>query len=512
MKLRKHITSILLSASAAVVLLASCLSDGNEAETVVTNMMNAIVTSFSMDTNGNVASNLSSYKFTIDNYGTSDAKIHALYPNDGIIFNPDSLPYGSIADSVKVSISFSSPDSVYFKLYTQDGVLGQYSDYSKDSALYFASYPDCRLTVVSRYGVSKTYHVKVNVHKVDGDSIKWNHYTDEIWSDMNVEAMRADSLGDDLFWFAESEGKDYVRSGKMSENARQWSAASPVNVAGGELLDLSTLYSWHGELLAVNQGKTQLLASSDGVNWSKASDALAFQSILGNQLKTQDVYQQWNNDTLSAVVKVDGVYHFAVSADARTWRLDCELPARFPVDGFSRPVSVPARSTQGNLTSRLYIVGGVDAEGNLTSSTWSCDGFSEDLGCRNWAEFPQTEIPAMRGATVLEYTLDQDHPRSFWLLQPGLMADGTVPVNRLFGKLYTTIYYSEDSGVSWHRLSRYYTSYADNSKLSPVAASSGFVNPSNYEIYFLGGQHNDGTFVTSVWGGALPKLTFKKER
>ena len=512
MKQKKYyITSLLLSTVSALLLLTSCLG-GDDSEYVVTNYWNAVVTSFSLVNNSNVANNLASYNFTIDNYGESDAALHQMFPKDGIIFNPDSLPYGTIADSVKVSVGFASPDSAYFKLYSLDGVLRQYSDYTKDSALFFSSYPDCRLRVVAKGGNARTYHIKINVHKVDGDSIKWGHYTDELWSGLNVTDQRADSLAGSVYWFAEAEGQDYVMSSLLSDGVRHWSEPSALSVAGDELLDLGTLFSWQCLLLAIGKNSGSLLSSVDGVNWEVINDEYTFQAIVGNQLKTQDVYQRWNSDTLSVVVNDNGAYRFAVSANAKDWRLDREIPQGFPIRGFSRPVSVAAKSMQGNLTSRLYLVGGIDADGNLTSSTWSCDGFNEDLGGRNWAEFPQGELPAMQQATVLQYTLDRDKPQSFWILQPGMLSDGSLPTNTLYAKLYTTLYYSEDSGVSWHRLSRYYSRLADNSLIGPVCAPSGMYNPANYEIYFFGGRRPDGTQLTSVWGGLLPKLGFDMVR
>lgn len=516
MKLSKYITSLLSAVAMMAAMLTSCLED-NSTEYVITDYYNAVVTNFALVSNSNVANNLSSYKFTIDNFGTSDERLHAMFPDDGIIFNPDSLPYGTIADSVKVTMSYSSPDSVYFQLYSLDGILRQYADYTADSALYFASYPDCRLRVVSKtdgngYRKSKTYHIKVNVHRVDGDSIKWRNYTDELWSDKNLSDMRTDTIGDIIYWLVECDGKNLVSTSLLSLNARLWTDLDELNIEGDELLDLSTLYSWHNELLAVGKNSGALLASSDGRNWTVANKEVTFQSILGNQMMTQDVYKHWNSDSLNVIVKVEGTYRFAISANARDWRLDKEIPTGFPVRGFSRPVAVSARPTQGNLTSRIYVVGGADGEGRLTNSTWSCDGFNEDLGGLNWAEFPQNELPSLEGATVLTYTLDADKPGSFWLLQPGRCTDGSILTNTMYGRSLSTLFYSEDCGVSWHRLNRYYPRLADNSVLGPISANSGLVNPKNYEIYFFGGSKEDSSYKTAVWGGALPKLNYKKVR
>lgn len=492
--------------------LSSCLGNSDSAESIVTNFYNATVTSFSLEDNSNVCPSLSSYKFTIDNYGYSDDSIHRLFPDDGIIFNPDSLPVGTIADSVKVSLSIASPDSVYFDLYNLDGTLGQHGNYAKDSAFYFASYPNCHLTLVSRGGTRKTYHIKLNVHKVEGDTIIWRNITPELWPDMNITDQRTDTIGSTLYWFVEENGLCNKVSTSQMSRPKEWQPMADVVVPDGELLDLATLYNWHNELYAIGKNQGRLLKSADGYNWEVASSDKTFQAILGNQCKTKDVYDVWNSDSLNVIVKVDGKYHFAVSADAAHWNVEQEIPADFPITGFTRPISTAARSNYGNLTSRLYITGGITAQGKLTSSTWSCDGWSDAKHGPNWADFPQSELKPMYGASVLEYTIDSDHPKTFWILQPGITETGSVPTNLLFSKYYTTLYFSEDNGVSWHRLSRYYTKYADNTPIGEVSCNSAFFDSKTYQMYFFGGRNADGSFKTSVWGGMLNSLTFDKIR
>lgn len=509
MKLISNIR-ILIWTAVASLMLTACWDD-NEAENVVTNYYNDIVTSFTLQDNSNVADKLSSYSFTIDNFGLSDATIHSRYPNDGIIFNADSLPYGVIPDSIKVTMSYSRPDSAFFCLYSLDGKLQQFSNVASDSALFFASYPDIRLNISAR-GNRKVYHVKINVHKVAGDTVKWRSITDELWADTKIADQRADTLGTTVFWFVESGTSNQVITSDLKANVRQWSAPASVNVEGGELIDLQTLYSWHKNFYATGKTSGCLLSSADGYNWQVANNELKFTSILGNQLATKDVYGHWNRDSLSAIVRIDEAYHFAVSADAKTWRIDKVIPQDFPIAGFSRPVSVAARAYNGNITSRLYIVGGMLADGRLTSSTWSCDGFSEDTSSRNWAEFPHGNLPAMAGCNIIEYTLDQDKPKSLWLLQPGLTSDGQIPQIARYGRNYATLYFSEDNGVSWHRLYDNYPKMADNSAFSDLVPSAVLVNPDNFEIYLFGGKKTDGSYGSQIWSGVLPSLNFIKVR
>lgn len=508
MNISRHITGLFYAALTAVCL-SSCLGSNDEAETVVNNYYNAIVTSFSLESNNDVCSNLSGYKFTIDNYGLSDDEIHSKFPDDGIIFNADSLPVGAIADSVKVSMQFSSPDSVYFNLYDPWGGLKQYSSYSKDSALYFASYPDCRLTLVSKGGYRKTYHIKINVHRVTGDTVAWRNYTDELWRDMNITDQRTDTLNGLYHWYVEEDGRSTkVSTSPIDGDIKSWQPMTAVEVADGDILDLGTLYNWHDKLYAIGKVNGKLLSTADGIHWNANSPEHDFVAVLGNQYKTKDVYGVWNSDSLNAIIRVDGKLHFATSADAQRWTIEQEIPANFPVRGFSRPIYTEARSNYGNLTSRLYITGGVTQQGTLVAGTWSCDGWNADRKGVNWDWFEQNEMPAMQGATVVEYTFDPAKPNSIWLLVPGITEAGTSPVSTFYGKQHSTLYYSEDHGVSWHRLSRRYTRYADNSPLGQLSCNSGFCSRAGYTLRFFGGRNDDGTFKTSVWGGQLNLLTF----
>lgn len=511
MKILRYITG-LFYATVLTLSMASCLGSTEEAETVVTDYNNAIVTAFSLENNADVCNNLAGYKFTIDNYGLSDPEIHSKYPDDGIIYNADSLPVGAIADSVKVSLTFARPDSAYFKLYEPWGKLGQFSAYSKDSALYFASYPDCRLTLVAR-GVRKTYHVKINVHKVTGDTIIWHDYTDELWAGMsNITDQRTDTLNGSYYWYVEENGMTTkVRTASTNGSLKDWSAMTSIEVSEGDILDLSTLYSWRNALYAIGKTSSKLLTTNDGIHWAPAATSHTFKAILGYQPMTKDANGNWNSDSLNTIVKVGEELRFATSANAKDWIIQQEIPAGFPVSGFSRPITTNARSNFGNLTSRLYITGGMTRDGKLVSGTWSCEGWDEEQQGVNWAWFEQNEMPAMYGATVTEYTFNVNKPKSIWILQPGIGTDQKIPANTWHGKLHATLYYSEDFGVSWHRLNRYYSKYADNSPLGLIACNSGFCSDS-YQLLYFGGRDDEGHFKTSVWGGQLNSLTFAPEK
>ncbi|MBQ0056326.1 MAG: hypothetical protein KBT20_01605 [Bacteroidales bacterium] len=514
----KRILQRILSAvclSVVAVSLTGCI-DGNDSETVVTNMNNASVKSLSMSDNSNVCRSLSSYKFTIDNYGQSDPDLVSEWSDEcfarkdslsilptGLIFNCDSLPKGSIADSIKISMSYSAPSSVRFYHYDAEHTLLKVVNFADTQVVWFDDYAVTRLEIIARDGyTAKNYLVKVNVHQCETDTIVWQTLTESAFDAAGISSQRVDTLADRLCWFVTmDDDSQLLRTADINGDATVWS--DPLTVASPSVIDLATLYNWDNTLYAVG-ASGDLLSSSDAQTWTVASSDFQFVSLLGVQLP------RWNvkaDDTLNAVARLcavvndGGTYRFACSSDGLSWQLDnvnidgtSVVPESFPVTGFTRPLSVAARYTAGNTTSRLYIVGGVRADGVLTASTWSFDGSS-------WAEFEQLILPAMQGASIVTYTRDTAHPGAFWILHPGVMADGSVT---------SMLYFSDNSGVTWKKMSRELSRYSDTSVLNAKACASAFFSPKNYRIFFLGGQDADGLQLTDIHSGVLPDLTFSK--
>lgn len=509
----KQISSAICTLTFAA-LLTSCLGDGNESETVLTNYSNATVKKMTLENNANVCKNLSGYAFTIDNNGQSDPDLIANWKDvlgdnednlmpTGMIFNPDSLPVGSIADSLKITLSYASPSSVKFYQYDQEKVLQKVTNYTDTQTVWFDDYAVTRLEIIARDGLTrKNYFVKVNVHQSISDTICWKTLTDEVFDASAINAQRVDTLGDQLLWFVtKADNSQAVRTAALNGDLKTWSDETAVSAPSA--IDLSTIYGWNGKLFAVGADES-LLSTTDGTTWSAASTSYKFVNVLGVQLGRYNTKKGgFEADSICAIVSDGSNNNFAISADGSEWTLKALnidgtsiLPDNFPVKGFTRPIAVAARPNAGNTTSRLYIVGGVAADGTVTSSTWACDG-------RTWAEFEQKQMPAMSGASIVRYTRNSDHPDTFWILQPGTLADGSVTA---------TLYFSENSGVTWKPLEDEFSKYADTSVLQALACNSAFFAPSNWMIYFFGGIDAEGNQVSSIRNGVLPELNFAKKR
>lgn len=469
--------------------LTGCLGD-NTTETVVTGLQNATVKSFTLEDNSNVCANLSKYAFTIDNFGKSDPELAAKMKGAGIIFNPDSLPVGTEADSITIKMEYDNVSSVLFKQYNDAGVLKNVVNFKDTQYISFDDYAVTRLDIVSADGgFAKSYFIKVNVHKTYGDTIRWQYRAKDLWATDEITDQTVDTIGNTLCWFTEHNGSAVkVSTANIKGDIKAWSAQTEISA--DEMPVLSTIYNWNGILYAAGK-EGALLSSADGMTWSKAESAYKFVSILGAQFATKKY-----NEHLHAVINDEGTYKFALTYDGKEWETADVCPKNFPIKNFSRPVSDKAHPSTGNVTSRVYIVGGETADGTVVSSTWSCDGYS-------WAEFEQRFLPAMTRPAIIEYTLDKDHPKTLWILWPGVLADGSVR---------NTPYFSENKGVTWKLLKSEFSSYATTSPLNAAGGVSAFMDPDNYWMYFFGGNDAEGKPLANIFGGQLLKLTYDKIR
>lgn len=504
----KQISNAVIGAISIVALCTSCLGDSNDSEKIVNNFYSPLITSASLIDNSKVCTGLSSYRFTIDQYGTSDPelieKCRSLWEVDeytqkpGIIFNADSLPCGAIPDSIKVSLTYSAPKAVKFFQYDDQLKQQKVTNFADTQIVWFDDYAVTRIQITAQDGrVNKSYFMKVNVHKCTTDTIMWKYLAKDLFDMTEVIDQRVDTIGHNLYWYlTHADHSQQVRIADLCGDVSVWSDAQAVTSPAE--LDLGSLYNWRNALYAVGT-EGMLMTSTDGINWSTASTDYTFVNILGAQLKSR-----YYDEHLCAIASIEGSYHFVRSNDGASWSKDSlvfeddttsVVPSNFPLKDYTRPISVAANTKKGGTTSRIYISGGIKADNTLTSSTWTTDGIQ-------WAEMEQLQLPPMRRASIVRYTLDVDYPDSFWIMQTGEMENGQVS---------DTLYFSENSGVTWKRMTLDYYRFSDTYQIEPFGCSSAYFNPINYRIYFIGGKDNEGKQESNIVTGQLMDLAIKQK-
>ena len=244
------IATLIICALALSLAFSSCLS-GGESETIVTNMQNATITSFTVEDNDDVCPNLSSYSFTIDNFGKSDPKLSSRIPNSGIIFNADSLPVGSIADSLKIELGYKSLSSIMFKQFNEAGNLRNTVNYADTQYVSFDDYATTRLDLVSADGeYKKSYFVKINIHKVSGDTVRWQYLANDLWETSKMTDQTVAAIGDTLFWFKEYDSSLVTVCTAFINNPKVWS--EETDIVSTEMPSLATIYNWNSTFFAAN--------------------------------------------------------------------------------------------------------------------------------------------------------------------------------------------------------------------------------------------------------------------
>ncbi len=502
-----HLTAYLRRIIAVVALIAgvtaisSCNSkEDNPDSPVVTTNINAVaITQFNLQADPKIALGLDSVFFSID-------------LNQGIIFNADSLPVGTDITKLKTKITFYNAVSEA-KYTMENGTLrtGE-SDYrsTPNDTIDFSG--DVMLRVVSNDGgVTMNYRIKVNVHKMNPDSLAWSEMEKRQLPARldNPRRQKTVAFKDGVVSIIEESDASWTIA-KAESPSQQWSSqnANLPFTPKPETLTAST------EALYILSTDGSLFTSADAQSWSDTG--CKWLAISGG----------YDKYVLGVISDANGARHtFYPSSDALS---ESPLESDFPITATS---TFTTFSSKWNPLPTGILVGGRNAEGNVVGDTWAFDGVS-------WAQISENPLPAMEGVTLFPYLaygkiMSSMREYSVWLAIGGRNADGSL--NRI-------TYISYDNGINWRAASQSLmlpdfipsTWMADvvisNKLLS--ASLSGWAKQSiaprypacarvkhstdgeiiNWEcpyIYLFGGFNAEGMLVDAIWKGALNRLTFK---
>ena len=405
----------------------SCVKNDNT-NTVVSE--DAVITSFYLYSDS--IKNIADYDFTIDN----DKKL---------IYNYDSITYGTRIDSLSFVISprFSA-------VYINDTI-----DFYEASGVYLDFNKEVKFTVVAAdEKTSADYYVKVNVHQVDPDTFVWKSVNSKVFVG---DALSAKSvcLGEKLIYMVVVDNKLVAYE---SGDGVDWSAVEPKGIdVDLTMLNLNYLVATDDYLYVLANG--ELYQSADVATWTlvETSGEEAEYLLFGMGNKIYGITANRN----------------LVCLNGSEWMDLGVLPSNFPVEGGAVLV---AAAPSGK--DRVFVLGGIDAEGNYLSSVWS----SED-GVY-WSE--------MTGG------VEQFTPRAYAAVAQygeGLMLFGGKGKSGAVVK--DAQLYSKDFGLNWEEPK---AKSVIDSLYVPRYEHSAVVTPAGY-IYLIGGRVSSEASVNDVWMG-----------
>lgn len=441
-----------IAVTVAIISLSSCLKDSDQSE--ITYYEDTAVTGFSLGT-------LNRYLHTTKADGKTDSIYKTTYnaksyafnidQTKRLIYNVDSLPYGT--DAKKMVCSVSAKNSGVIALVLKD-------KNRKDSLAYYNSADSLdlssplRVRIFNMRGTSyRDYTVTVNIHKEQGTEFSWSHTTVAVLASVGDRKMVG--CGKELYLFGVQEGKTYVyrRNGKTFEKlAASFGPEAYRNVV-----------AMGDKLYLLDGGK--IFSSADGGTWKSLAPATPnpLARLIG--AGTQTLFAMTAKGIVASQDK--GATWTAETLDAESSMLP---------DTDINLICMPTATNSD--VERLILVGTRDGKTRVWNKV-------NDLGSATqqqpWSFYPEDEynvhtLPALANLWVVSY-------------DGGLLATG--------GDL-SQFYMSNDQGVTWIPNTTYTLPASFGSSTAPAAMAT----DSEHYLYIM--CQGDG----ELWSARLARTAW----
>lgn len=395
----KKLLSGLLVAT-AMLSLSSCLNDKEEE---VTYYDDSAMTAFRLGTVNRYHHTKAKDGVTDSTYKTSySASSYVFYIDqlNRLVYNPDSLPYGTDAKHVLATITAKNSGTVVIALRNKAG---------QDSLAYYTTTDSLDLSQPTRVRVYnmrgtayREYTVTVNVHQQRGDEMSWSAAT----------ATALDGMGDRRY--VRSASKLYlfgVKAGRTAGYVQRGNVLEPL----GTTLDGSAYKNIvaRGETLYALSGGS-LMQSADGETWTRVATTAAPSQLLG--ASDARLYGMRQGTIVSSA---DG---------GATWTADAldAAATNLPTDNISL---VSLAATANAQTNTLVLVG---TRGDKTVTWRKVEENASGSQSQPWAyygddDYNRLVLPALANLRVTAYG-------------SSLVAQGGD---------FSAFYFSADQGLTW---------------------------------------------------------------
>ncbi len=492
----------MLSACIALLMgtLSSCNKKTEPEEGVYMPASSVAVSGFSLKSKSGSKVKLDSVFFSID-------------LNRGVIFNADSLPVGTDVTKLVPVISYTSSASAVTLTQTGGKTTGEidYKSHPTDS-VDFSGKVVLKITAEDKT-TTRSYNIKVNVHKVEPDSLVWDRLavTPMPSRHGNPKSQKTVMYKNTTYSLIQEKDDSYTMAVASEILAGDWDKRT-LNLDFEP--NVRSLNATHDQMYVLDAAGV-LHTSADGMVWENTG--AVWTNIIGAY-----------DDVMLGVRNEGGtLVHTFWPSDAGY--VESNVSSDFPVSDYTDFVQFSNRWTTLPIG---FMVGGRLADGSFTDKTWGFDG-------DHWAVLSQGMTPFVSGATLVPYyvyrktasTLVQTE-FSVWMLIGGLREDGTY--NNI-------IYVSYDNGVNWYaadnqmQLPDYFpelysldgivvewpkqasltSNWTDTARRSLPGLARVKYEVEDYEVYWdcpyiyiFGGVTPNGTLNNEVWRGVLNRLTF----
>jgi hypothetical protein len=394
----------------------------------------------------------------------------------GLIYNLDSLPYGSKVDYLVPTLTFQSSDG---NVYINDSLWD-----SSDDTLDFTS-PVIIKNTSSDGSITRSYKINVNVHQVDPDSMQFR---------IMYSKFPTDSPKCKVIYLSDGSYKAFFDAGNNGITVWRIAEGNSIKqtVSGiSEEMNIQSLCVFDSKYyISSNTGK--LYVSTDGLSWSHISDGLNFVTLYGS-INRKYIYETSPAYLIGLVRNASGDICFARSSDGISWTTGSTIDSDFPVKDYAYVKGKTATGIQ------FYTIAtGLISDGDYSTSLWSTENGLDWVLIQKKVSNAKYFAANRTGASMFYYD-------NYLVCMGGLDSKGNYVKD---------IYVSKDQGKAWIKA-------PDNWILDPVEEGLAYgsayieriedtVNDKDREfIMFFGGQNSSGTSPV-VWKGYLNKMLFAR--
>ncbi len=497
------LSRLVLSACALLLIVggSSCNKKTETEEGIYMPASSVAVTGFSLKSKTGTKVRLDSVFFSID-------------LTHGVIFNADSLPVGTDVTKLVPVINYASSASAVTLTQSGGTTTGEI-DYKSNpnDTVDFSGNVVLKITAEDKT-TTRSYNIKVNVHKSEPDSLVWDRLA-VIPLPSRKESPKAQKTvkyKDTSYSLIEESDGSFTMAVATDLLAGEWDKLQPsfdftpnvrtLNCTSDKLFILDTTGVLH--------------TSSDGLTWDNTGKTWV--NIIGNY-----------GDKMLGIRRDSGKLFHTIWSEDGVSPAETEISKDFPVEGYSDFVQYSNRWTTLPIG---FMCGGRTEDGTVIDKTWGYDG-------DHWAVLSEGMMPSLEGATIVPYFVYRKTSSSLvqtefsvWMLIGGFVDEGYYNYQ---------IFLSYDNGVNWYRaddqmdfpdyfpglmnLDGIVVDWPKEASLKGNWSEIGRKNlpgmarikysVEDYEvfwdcpyIYIFGGIEESGSLNNEIWRGVLNRLTY----
>lgn len=454
----------LISSLILCFLLSSCNGDDNST-TYTQQIKDAQIYTFTISAEHNKTGDEAEIKLDKIRFETVNKTKFAIDQISGTIYNPDSMPYGTVLHNVLVTTTYNSYYGVSNVLVTTPDSIKGYAWNNSDS-INLNKMP-VSFTVTALSGTTKSYKLDVRIHKIDPDTLLWKQMP-------ALPALRGNSktllINNTFYTYSQANGiyTLYISDRNNINWQQQEVSGLPSGVNAENIFEMNSV-------LYASDSDGKAYKSSDGKTWANVINDKSVVSILG-----VIPAENRSDDLLLLTINENGKYYFGKTKDMVSIELvehissfpaDNQLPVNFPLQ---KCASYTNFSTDKN-NRMLILTGGLDSRSNATAYSWLIKNVTGGLEITSFA----TNAPFEgEGLSIFKYD------------------------EMLYALHADRFYISSKWGSPWNEAPN---KQMLDSSITKRLKQSVIVDSDNY-IWILGGVSENGAYLNDVWRGRLNKL------